>query len=103
MVRTPDSIVIVGAGLAGARAAQTLREEGFDGHVLLLGAEPEPPYERPPLSKEYLAGEAGPDKVHVHDARFYVEQAIELRTDTTVESIDAPGRAVVLADGERLR
>ena len=99
---TPKTIVIAGAGLAGAKAAQTLREEGFDGRVVLLGAEPERPYERPPLSKEYLRGEAGHEKVYVHDAAFYDEHEIELRTSAPVELIDAADSAVVIADGERL-
>ncbi|MDT7713246.1 MAG: 3-phenylpropionate/trans-cinnamate dioxygenase ferredoxin reductase component [Pseudonocardiales bacterium] len=99
---TPRSVVIAGAGLAGAKAAQTLREEGFGGRIVLLGAEGERPYERPPLSKEVLRGEADPDKAYVHDEGFYAANAIELRTDATVASIDTAGSAVVLAGGERL-
>ena len=99
---TPQSVVVVGAGLAGAKAAQTLREEGFDGRLVLLGAERERPYERPPLSKEYLRGEAGRDKVYVHDAGFYDEHAIELRTGVQIDALDTAGAAVVLAGGERL-
>ena len=71
--------VIVGASLAGAKAAETLREEGFDGRVVLVGAEEERPYERPPLSKDYLRGEVGREKVYVHDEGFYAEHDIELR------------------------
>src|SRR4051794_9325526 len=93
---------IVGASLAGAKAAQTLREEGFDGRIVLLGAEPERPYERPPLSKEYLRGEAPRDKAYVHPEDFYASQAIELRTETIVERIDLAGAAVELAGGERV-
>ena len=99
---TPQSVVVVGAGLAGAKAAQTLREEGFDGRLVLLGAERERPYERPPLSKEYLRGEAGREKVYVHDAGFYDEHAIELRTGVQIDALDTAGAAVVLAGGERL-
>jgi 3-phenylpropionate/trans-cinnamate dioxygenase ferredoxin reductase subunit len=98
----PRSVVIAGAGLAGAKAAQTLREEGFAGRIVLLGAEGEPPYERPPLSKEVLRGEADTDKVYVHDAGFYAAHAIELRTGATVVSIDSAARVVVLASRERL-
>jgi 3-phenylpropionate/trans-cinnamate dioxygenase ferredoxin reductase subunit len=98
----PQTFVIAGAGLVGAKAAQTLREEGFDGRVVLLGAEHERPYERPPLSKEYLRGETGLDKVYVHHERFYDEHDIELRIGTTVESIDPAGSEVVLTGGERL-
>lgn len=99
---TPQSVVVVGAGLAGAKAAQALREEGYDGRLVLLGAEPERPYERPPLSKEYLRGEAGPEKVYVHAAGYYDEHAIELRTGVQVASIDRAGAAVVLGGGERV-
>lgn len=100
---TPSkTFVIAGAGLAGAKAAQTLREEGFEGRVVLLGAEPERPYERPPLSKDYLRGEAGRDKVYVHDEAYYDEHGIELRTGTIVESIQSSAAEVVVAGGERL-
>ncbi|MDP1849798.1 MAG: FAD-dependent oxidoreductase [Solirubrobacteraceae bacterium] len=99
---TPQTVVIAGAGLAGAKAAETLREEGYDGRIVLLGAERRPPYERPPLSKEYLRGEAGLEKVFVHDEDFYDEHAIELRLGETVESIDTAGSAVVLAGRERV-
>jgi len=93
--------VIVGASLAGAKAAETLRHEGFDGHVVLLGVEAERPYERPPLSKEYLRGETS-DKPYVHDDGYYEGNDIELRTSTEVESIDPDASEVVLAGGERI-
>ena len=64
-----DTFVIVGAGMAGGKAAETLREEGFDGRIVLVGAESHRPYERPPLSKEYLRGEAGPEKVWLRTPR----------------------------------
>ena len=98
----PRTVVIVGAGLAGAKAAETLREEGFDGRIVLLGAERERPYERPPLSKEYLRGEAGPAKPFVHDADFYEEHAIELRLGETVLALDVAGAAVALGARERV-
>src|SRR5215208_56984 len=94
--------VIVGASLAGAKAAETLREEGFDGRVVLVGSEHDLPYERPPLSKDYLRGEAGRDKVQVHPDGFYAEREIELRLGRTAVSIDPGTRAVTLDDGERL-
>jgi 3-phenylpropionate/trans-cinnamate dioxygenase ferredoxin reductase subunit len=97
-----QTFVIVGAALAGAKAAETLREEGFDGRVVLIGAEPNRPYERPPLSKEYLRGEAGREKVYVHDEGFYAEHEIELRTATAVERVEPGSHEVVLAGGERL-
>jgi 3-phenylpropionate/trans-cinnamate dioxygenase ferredoxin reductase component len=95
--------VIVGASLAGAKAAETLRSEGFDGRVVLIGAEHERPYERPPLSKDYLRGESGRDKVYVHDEGFYAEQQIELRLGRTAVALDTAAREVALDDGERLR
>jgi 3-phenylpropionate/trans-cinnamate dioxygenase ferredoxin reductase component len=94
--------VIVGAGLAGARAAETLREEGYDGRVVLLGAEEERPYERPPLSKEYLRGEAERASAAVHEAGFYAEHDIELRTGTGVTGLDVGARELELESGERL-
>jgi 3-phenylpropionate/trans-cinnamate dioxygenase ferredoxin reductase component len=97
------TFVIVGAGMAGGKAVETLREEGFDGRVVLLGAEPERPYERPPLSKDYLRGEAERGGVYLQeDAGWYEQHDVELRASTPVESLDAAGRAVVLADGERV-
>ena len=98
----PQTFVVVGAALAGAKAAETLRQEGFEGRVVLIGSEPDRPYERPPLSKEYLRGEAGREKVYVHDEGFYAEHEIELRTATTVEQIEPGHRELVLAGGERV-
>ena len=98
---TDQTFVIVGASLAGAKAAETLRDEGFDGHVVLLGVEAERPYERPPLSKEYLRGETR-DKPYVHDDGYYEGNDIKLRTSTEVESIDPDASEVVLAGGERI-
>jgi 3-phenylpropionate/trans-cinnamate dioxygenase ferredoxin reductase subunit len=95
--------VIVGASLAGAKAAETLRAEGFDGRLVLIGAEPERPYERPPLTKDYLRGESERASVYVHDEDFYDEHQIELRTATRVSAVDPAAREVVLGDGERLR
>jgi 3-phenylpropionate/trans-cinnamate dioxygenase ferredoxin reductase subunit len=97
------TFVIVGAGMAGGKAVETLREEGFDGRIVLIGAEPERPYERPPLSKDYLRGEAERDAVYLQqDAGWYDEHEVELRTSTHVESLDVAARAVVLAGGERI-
>jgi 3-phenylpropionate/trans-cinnamate dioxygenase ferredoxin reductase component len=94
--------VIVGASLAGAKAAETLREEGFDGRVVLVGTEEERPYERPPLSKDYLRGEAGREKVYVHDEGFYAEHDIELRLGRTALSLDTANTRLELDDGEQL-
>jgi 3-phenylpropionate/trans-cinnamate dioxygenase ferredoxin reductase subunit len=93
------TFVIVGASLAGAKAAEALRHEGFDGRVVLVGEEAERPYERPPLSKGYLRGEAGREKVYVHDEGFYADQGIELRTSARVVAIEPAARQVVLEDG----
>jgi 3-phenylpropionate/trans-cinnamate dioxygenase ferredoxin reductase subunit len=95
--------VIVGAALAGAKAAEALREEGFEGRIVLIGAEDELPYERPPLSKEYLRGEAPREKARVHDEGFYESHDIELRTGTTVTALDTQASEVELEGGERLR
>lgn len=98
---TERTFIIVGAGLTGAKAAETLREEGFDGRVVLIGDEPERPYERPPLSKDYLRGETT-DRPYVHDESFYADNRIELRTATRVSAIDAGSRELVLDDDQRL-
>ncbi len=96
------TFVIVGAGLAGAKAAQALREEGFEGQLWLIGDEPDRPYERPPLSKEYLRGEAD-QRPYVHADVFYAENAIELLSSTRVTGIDALSQEVSLDGDRRLR
>jgi 3-phenylpropionate/trans-cinnamate dioxygenase ferredoxin reductase subunit len=96
------TFVIVGASLAGAKAAETLRAEGFTGRVVLIGEEPEPPYERPPLSKGYLLGSDERGTAFVHDRAWYDEQGIELRTATRAEQLDPAAHTVTLAGGERL-
>lgn len=95
-----QTFVIVGAGLAGAKAAETLRTEGFDGDVVLLGDEPVRPYERPPLSKDYLRGEVDFNGPAVHDTDFYAAHDIELRTSTAVSAVDTDGRVVTPETGE---
>ena len=79
MTTGTETFVIVGAGLAGAKAAETLRQEGFEGRLTLIGDEPERPYERPPLSKDYLRGETA-DAPYVHEASFYQDNEIDLLT-----------------------
>ncbi|MFK4594197.1 NAD(P)/FAD-dependent oxidoreductase [Streptomyces pristinaespiralis] len=96
------AFVIVGAGLAGAKAAQTLREEGFDGPLVLIGAESEHPYERPPLSKGYLLGKEERDTVYVHPPRWYAENRVDLRLGTAVTAVDPAAHEVTLADGSRI-
>ncbi len=93
-----ENYVIVGAALAGAKAAETLREEGFEGRVVLLGDEPDRPYERPPLSKDYLRGESEREGPYVHPASFYDEKGIELRTEVSVTGVDLSASEVVLGN-----
>ena len=92
------SFVIVGASLAGAKAAETLRDEGFDGEIVLLGSEPERPYERPPLSKGYLLGSDERDSIYVHPADWYAQHGVDLRPGVTVTAIDRAA-ATVTASG----
>ncbi len=98
------SYVIAGGGLAAAKAAETLRDEGFDGDIVLLAAEPERPYERPPLSKGYLLGNAARDSVYVHPAGWYAGHGVDLREGVTVTAIDRGASVVATAgpagDGE---
>jgi 3-phenylpropionate/trans-cinnamate dioxygenase ferredoxin reductase subunit len=101
-VAASDTFVIAGAGLAGAKAAEALREQGFDGRVVLVGAEVHLPYERPPLSKDYLAGNAERTSFEVHDADWYTEHDIELRLGWEVLGIDPAAHAVALAGGSEL-
>jgi 3-phenylpropionate/trans-cinnamate dioxygenase ferredoxin reductase subunit len=92
--------VIIGASLAGAKAAQTLREEGFAGSVVLLGDERERPYERPPLSKGYLLGNDEKSSVYVHEPGWYAEHDVDLRLGVTAAAIDTAAQRVQLAGGE---
>jgi 3-phenylpropionate/trans-cinnamate dioxygenase ferredoxin reductase subunit len=95
------TFIIVGAGLAGAKAAETLRNEGFDGRLVLIGEEPDRPYERPPLSKEYLRKETE-DKPFVHPESFYGDQGIELMTSTRVTELDTRSKQIVLDDEQSI-
>lgn len=97
-----EKFVIVGAGLAGASAAETLRNEGFDGSIDLIGAEPHRPYIRPPLSKEYLSGKDELEKAFVHPEDWYAKNNVNLRTGTTASSIDKAAHTVTLSDGESI-
>jgi len=96
------SFVIVGGGMAGAIAAQTLREEGFDGNITLLGQEPSVPYERPPLSKDYLQGGADRDSIFVQPEPWYAEHAVELSLGNAVTSLDPATGTVTTATGSQL-
>ena len=97
-----DGIVIVGAGLAGGKAAEALREQGYSGALTLVGGERHRPYERPPLSKGYLAREQPFEKAFVHPAGWYAEHEVDLRTGIRVTGIDRVAGRVRLADGTEL-
>ena len=92
-------VVIVGAGHAGGSAAAFLRQFGFEGEIVLIGDEPLAPYQRPPLSKAWLKGEADGDSLLLKAPEFYPEAQIDLRLDTTVAAIDRDDRFVTLGDG----
>ncbi|MCK6627499.1 MAG: FAD-dependent oxidoreductase [Anaerolineae bacterium] len=96
------AMVIIGANLAGGVAAITLREEGFDGKIILIGAEPHPPYERPPLSKKYLQGEKSLAEITLRPAEFYAERTIETRLGVRARRIDPQVKTVELETGERI-
>ncbi|MEV0088646.1 FAD-dependent oxidoreductase [Saccharopolyspora sp. NPDC050642] len=97
-----ETFVIVGAGMAGAKGAQALRDLGFDGRIALLGDEPHRPYERPPLSKAYLMGNEGFDSAYVHDESWYADNRVDLQLEVSVRRIDRALRQVELTDGGRL-
>ena len=87
-------VVIVGAGHAGGTAAALLRQYGYEGEIVMLGEEPYPPYQRPPLSKAWLTGEAGEEDLELKGPGFYAEHAIDLRLNTRAQTIDVAGRTV---------
>ncbi|WP_006240965.1 NAD(P)/FAD-dependent oxidoreductase [Mycolicibacterium tusciae] len=97
-----QTFVIVGAGLAGAKAAEALRTNGFDGKVILVGDESDRPYDRPPLSKGYLLGSTEREKIYIHPAQWHIEHDIDLRLGTRVTEIDRAAHMVRTASGEPL-
>ncbi|HET7415867.1 MAG TPA: FAD-dependent oxidoreductase [Arthrobacter sp.] len=101
-VNNDKPMVIVGASLAGAKAAETLRREGFNGRIVLIGQEPERPYERPDLSKDYLTGVSGRDSIYVHPDEWYAANQIELLLSTRVTGIDPEARIVDLDRGRSI-
>ena len=94
--------LIVGASLGGAKAAETLRAEGFDGPLVMVGEERERPYERPPLSKDYLLGKAERETVYVHPRQWYAEHQVDLRLGAAVTGLDPGAHEVSVADGSRI-
>jgi NADPH-dependent 2,4-dienoyl-CoA reductase/sulfur reductase-like enzyme len=99
---SPDSVVIIGAGAAGGAAAEMLRREGYHGSITLIGADESLPYDRPNLSKDYLAGNAPEEWIPLRPPEFYREQKIDALTNTTVTSIDTKAKQVTLSDGRSL-
>jgi 3-phenylpropionate/trans-cinnamate dioxygenase ferredoxin reductase subunit len=101
-VTQPGTVVIIGTGQGGFQVAASLRDEGFDGRVVLVGDEGDLPYQRPPLSKAYLTGEADADLVRMRPDRFFAEHGLELRAGVRATRIDRAGRQVILESGEAL-
>lgn len=96
------SVVVIGAGLAGTKTAEELRAQGYAGAITIIGDEPHLPYDRPPLSKDYLQGKAGLDKVSLHPEEWYDENSVTLMRGTHVTAIHRTSGTVVLADGTEL-
>src|SRR5579864_539410 len=95
-------IVIVGGGQAGAQAVDTLRREGFSGRLVLVSAESSLPYQRPPLSKKFLSGEIGAERLLFRHRAFYDEHAVELKLGIRATRIETAARRVVLSSGEEI-
>ena len=95
-------IIIVGAGQAGVRVAETLRKLGYDGRLLLIGEEPHPPYQRPPLSKKFLLGEMSEQQLWLTGDGFFIQNGIELMVDTLVTGLDLRGKRVLIEGGGEL-
>src|ERR1700742_50533 len=102
-MKTSSTFAVVGGGLAGAKAAEALRDKDFDGHVVLFAAEDHLPYERPPLSKEYLAGKKGLADFTTATAAWYRDHHVELQPGTEVAAIDVGAHTVSLPDGSNVR
>ena len=95
------TVVVVGASLAGLRGAESLRQEGFDGRIVVIGAEPHLPYDRPPLSKKLLSGEWEPDRIFLRKPDAISDLGLDLRLATKAVELDGDAREVVLDTGER--
>ena len=95
-------VVIVGTGHGGAQAAIALRQQGHEGSIVMVGRDSEPPYERPPLSKEYLAGDKPFERIMIRPAKFWADKEVELRLGKSVSEVDRMAHEVVLSDGSRI-
>jgi NADPH-dependent 2,4-dienoyl-CoA reductase/sulfur reductase-like enzyme len=100
--RLPESVVIIGAGAAGSAAADTLRREGYQGPITVLDSDTDAPYDRPNLSKDYLAGSAPEEWIPLRSTEFYREREIELRRGACARSLDVAAKRVVLSDGSSI-
>src|SRR5437764_14397870 len=103
MAERSVEFLLIGGGMASGQCAGELRRRGAEGDVLLVGREPDPPYERPPLSKEYLRGESGRVDAYVHPAEWYADNDVELLTGASVMSLDASRRTATLQTKEEVR
>ena len=97
-----NTVVIVGAGQTAAQAVDSLRRGGFDGRLVVVGAEPTPPYQRPPLSKKFLAGELPAERLAIKPAAFYAQANVELKLGRSATALECAARELTLSDGERL-
>ena len=95
-------MIVAGAGHAGGQAAASLRQEGYDGDIVIVGDEPHIPYQRPPLSKQYLAGEHGLERVYLRPEKFYADRNVTIESGVRIESIDRAAQTVATSDGEVL-
>ena len=96
------TFVVIGGGHAAGQAVASLRQEGFEGEIVVIGDEPFLPYQRPPLSKQYLSGEQGLDRVYLRPEKFYEERNITLKLGVRVESLDCDAHTVVTSAGETI-
>src|SRR3954467_1591723 len=102
MANREVDFLLIGGGMASAHCAAELRKRGTEGSILLVGREPEPPYERPPVSKEYLRGEAERADAYVNPVSWYEENGVELSTGRNVMSLDPEARTVKIQGGEEV-
>ena len=94
------SKIIIGAGHAAGQAAASLRQEGYEGPITIFGEEPHIPYQRPPLSKQYLSGEQGIERVYLRPEKFYLDKEITIKTATKVTGIDPEAHTIGIESGE---